>query len=421
MPDSDNKPQIIRKSNELIEARYKLSLAEQRLVLFLISEISPSDEDFKDYEIQVSELAKMFGLESDNSLYEKVQKAAESLMGQKIRLRDNKITEITTWFSYVMYEKGVGVVKLRFDKALKPYLLQLKSHFTQYKLPHAIDFKSQYSIRLYELLKMEAFKAIDGRFERTLEIAELRLILGIDKNDYPLFADFKKRAIEPAISEISNKTDLDILGIKYGKTGRKITKVTFAVTIRQGNELLLRQENLKIEFIEPKAKPSENHAIIDSLLNLGFSLEAAKTCKAKHGIKKIERNIAYTLKKEKEKVVKDVPAYLKIAIAEDWGGAWEVGQAQKEENLKQSQLKERQAKEEQIRKAEEQQKINDAIIDDFFLLPDEQRNTFIVKFLGTIGGIMHKNQIDKFVKLGGNVVRDDKIFRALFLHYLKNR
>jgi hypothetical protein len=43
MPFSENKNQVIRKSNELIEARYKLSLAEQRVVLLLASEISPND------------------------------------------------------------------------------------------------------------------------------------------------------------------------------------------------------------------------------------------------------------------------------------------------------------------------------------------------------------------------------------------
>jgi plasmid replication initiation protein len=227
----DNLP-IIRKSNDLIDARYKLSIAEQRLILLLLSEISPSDKDFKDYEIRAADLAEMFNLELDGYLYEQLQNAATSLVGQRIILREHKTVEVMAWFSYIRYEEGAGVVKLRFDKSLKPYLLQLKSHFTQYHLNHAVDFKSQYSIRLYELLKMDAFKAKNGQFERVFEIKELRLIFGIEKKEYSLFADFKRWVIAPAMVDVSNKTDLNIIDAKYGKTGRKITSVTFVVKIR---------------------------------------------------------------------------------------------------------------------------------------------------------------------------------------------
>ena len=50
---------IVVKSNDLIEARYKLSLNEQRLVIFLISIIQPEDDDFRDYELRISEFAVM--------------------------------------------------------------------------------------------------------------------------------------------------------------------------------------------------------------------------------------------------------------------------------------------------------------------------------------------------------------------------
>ena len=65
--------QIIRKSNQLVEARYRLSLNEQRLVHTLLATISPQDEDFKDYIIKIDDLAKMFDLEKSNSTYERIQ------------------------------------------------------------------------------------------------------------------------------------------------------------------------------------------------------------------------------------------------------------------------------------------------------------------------------------------------------------
>jgi plasmid replication initiation protein len=382
MPFSE-KPQIIRKSNELIEARYKLSIAEQRLVILLASEITPDDEDFKDYEIRVSDFAKMFELEASNSLYEKVQNAAESLVGKTIRLRDNKVTEVTTWLSYIRYEDGVGVVKLRFDKSLKPYLLQLKGHYTQYQLHHVVNFKSQYSMRLYELLKMDAFKVKNGQFEKTIEVTELRLMLGVDKKDYSLFSGLRQFVIQPATSEISDKTDLFINDVRYGKTGRKVTNITFVVGVRSERETKLRQANLRIEDIEPE-NTSENHPIIDKLVSVGFSLEIAKKFKNKYGVKKLERTLTYTLAKKQAGLVKDVPAYLNIAIENDYGGAWDIENQKKVEVKKEKDKAEKEAKEKSEMEALESKKRYEMILQSFYNLPDNQQDEAKQNFLDSI-------------------------------------
>jgi hypothetical protein len=82
--------------------------------------------------------------------------------------------------------------------------------------------------------------------------------------------------------------------VRYGKTGRKITNVTFLVEV-----LSKDQTNSLIEDIKQE-KENDNHPVIDSLVSLGFSPEIAKKYKNKHGVKKIERNIAYTLAKKQE-------------------------------------------------------------------------------------------------------------------------
>jgi plasmid replication initiation protein len=391
MPFSTSKNQIIRKSNELIEARYKLNVAEQRLVLLLASEISPEDEDFKDYEIRVADFAKMFGLQTDKSLYEKVQNSADSLISRTLQLStDINTSRKTAWLSYVEYVKGSGIVKLRFDKSLKPYFLQLKGYYTQYQLNHVMNFKSQYSMRLYELLKMEAFKVNKyGQFEKYFELQEYRDLLGIEKKAYPVFADFRKYVIQPVVSEVSDKTDLIINDVKYGKTGRKFTNITFSVGVRSEQDTKLRQANLRLEDIKPE-KESENHTIIDKLVSLGFPLEAAKKCKNKHPIGLIERNIAYTLAKK----VDNIPAYLNNAIENDYaGGAWEAENKKKEE-AKQEQIKlekERIAKEAKAEKERlEKKAMYQKAFDTFLELPIEKQEELKSDFLKNADDITAK-------------------------------
>lgn len=327
----NEKKLVIRKSNELIEARYKLSVSEQRFILLLASEISPDDEDFKDYEISVNDFARMFELKINGSLYQDIERTALSLMKQTITFRNKTSTEAFSWLSYIRYVNGSGVVQLRFDKALKPYLLQLKNRYTQYQLNFAVKFKSQYSIRLYELLKMDSFKANNGKFERVFKISELREVLDIEAANYPVFADFRRDVLEPSINDISNKTDLTITAVDYRKTGRKITSATFVVITRtcpDDETKVMKDQNVKpetnrlIEASTPnkKSKKSDDCPVINALVAYGISPSVANTIKNTHDIEKINRNIAYAVAKNQAgEIKKNFAGYLNSAIEKDYG------------------------------------------------------------------------------------------------------
>ncbi|AVM73387.1 Initiator Replication protein [Magnetospirillum gryphiswaldense MSR-1] len=53
---------LVKRHNHLIEARYRLTLQEQRLLLWLFSEIKPEDTDFKRYRVRIADLAKLIGI-----------------------------------------------------------------------------------------------------------------------------------------------------------------------------------------------------------------------------------------------------------------------------------------------------------------------------------------------------------------------
>ena len=252
-----------------------------------------------------------------------------------------------SWLSSAKYQRGSGYIELAFDPNLKPYLLQLKTHFTQYKLDKVLHFKSIYSIRLYELLKKEVFKANkNGQFTVYFEYEDLREKFGIGKKEYLLFGHFKAKTIEPATREITDKTDLIIADVIYGKTGRKITNITFSVGMRTEQETKLRQANLRIEDIQIEKSETGNHPIVDKMVSLGFPLATAKKFKNKYAIGLIERNIAYTLAKKTE----NIPAYLNMAIENDYaGGAWEAENAKKAEFKKQAEEKERAKQEKELK------------------------------------------------------------------------
>ena len=59
---STKRGMVVRR-NELILGRHRLTLQEMRLLLWLISEIKPGDEDFKRYRISVGEFSAVVGIE----------------------------------------------------------------------------------------------------------------------------------------------------------------------------------------------------------------------------------------------------------------------------------------------------------------------------------------------------------------------
>ena len=160
---------LVTKHNKLIQARYALSLQEKRLILWLVSAIRPGDTDFHSYRVSVRTLAELLGLEKNKNIYAQVAAVTRRLMRRVIEIEtlDEQHLLQIHWLSSAEYHRGQGSVELCFDPKLKPYLLHLKDQFTSIALHYAIQLKSLYAIRLYELLKQ--YQRLK---QRTLAVAE---------------------------------------------------------------------------------------------------------------------------------------------------------------------------------------------------------------------------------------------------------
>jgi hypothetical protein len=59
MENRKNRQAVVLKHNTLINARYTLSLQEQRVILWLASQVQPGDTDFKEYRLPIGEFARI--------------------------------------------------------------------------------------------------------------------------------------------------------------------------------------------------------------------------------------------------------------------------------------------------------------------------------------------------------------------------
>jgi len=210
-----------RQSHIIINARYALTRAEIDLVLMLITAIRKEDEDFKDYEFTIKDLNRKSGKVWNS---EQLQDNVKSLMSKPIELpTDNqkKRWAVVNWFSYFEYENGI--IRCRFDKRLKPYLLEIKNRFVISDIRHMLPMKSSYSKRMYLLLKEYAKIG-----ERTWKVEELHDILKVPKSLRERYDNFKRQVLKKAEADINKFTDLEVK-FKERKLGRKVSEITYEI------------------------------------------------------------------------------------------------------------------------------------------------------------------------------------------------
>lgn len=213
---------LVVKSNRLVVARQRLSVQEQRIILLLISKIRPEDVNFLWYKFQILDLAKFLGLEKSKRIYIDVRKAVRKLMKRLVTI-DRKGENIDLhWIESAAYGEK-GYVKIRTNQDLKPYLLNLKAHFTKYYIGYVIHLRSTYSIRIYELLKR-----FENLGEVFFELDRLKHTLGVNDDEYTLYGNFKNKVILVAQKELHEKTDVTFT-FEETKEGKRVTGLRFII------------------------------------------------------------------------------------------------------------------------------------------------------------------------------------------------
>lgn len=289
---------IVKKANTLIEASYKLSTVEQKIIMFLASTIKPEDEEFKSYPIKIKEFQNFLGNSSCN--YDRIEKVILRLKEKNLKIiffneEGKKAILNVNWLSSTLYVDGSGVINLRFDPSLTPFFLQLKRSYTKYRLKNIVQLKSQFSIRLYELLKQ--YEKIG---QRSFSVAELRSTLGIAESQYRQYTDFRKRVLLVAQGELTEKTDVSFK-FEEIRSGHGVRQIRFLIESKPHAKTQLNEAELISVIpssIENKAVDSDLQKVI-ALLPLEFRGKESISkllCEylAKHGLDFVARNIEYS-------------------------------------------------------------------------------------------------------------------------------
>lgn len=215
----------IYKSDDMVQkGRHKLTIQEQRCVLYAISKIKPGNTAFDEYVFDIQLFYDACGIQSES--YTELKSILLGLKSKSwwVPLKNDPSTEsAVSWFSTVRTNKKTGKVTIKFHEDMMPYLLEVTApgkFYTNYYLRFVLPMNCQYAPRLYELLK--SYQKNNRKW--FFQIDELKQKLGCEH--YENFKDFRKRVLEPAVEEINKYTDINVKPIIH-REGRKVTKIEF--------------------------------------------------------------------------------------------------------------------------------------------------------------------------------------------------
>lgn len=221
---------MVIKHNALVNASYRLSLAEQRLVLLSIVEarrvganITPMDR----LTVSADIYARAFNITRQAS-YMALKEACENLFNREygyIEILNKGVRVVRSrWVSEIAYNEQQATVDLIFAPSIVPYITNLEQQFTSYDLEQVAELNSKYSVRLYEIII--AWKG-NGKTNQ-ISIEKLRERLGVADDEYQKMELFKRRILDKSLLEINQKTNIT-LSYEQHKQGRKIIGFTFTI------------------------------------------------------------------------------------------------------------------------------------------------------------------------------------------------
>lgn len=212
-----------------------MSLHEKRLLVSAIAQLDPTSKAWREGKAEATvtagEWAELFGLDR-KSAYRRLRKASSDLFERKVQLRgDHRNGKRIRWIQAEEYSETEGRVTIVFSSEVLYYLTSLFDEFTKYDLLGVAGLKSTHSIRLYELASQ--FKGTGWRY---IALDDLRGMFCLE-GAYQDWRDLKKRVIDRACREITEKSDLNV-EYEVVKRGRSVHAIRLRIEEKQQLELL---------------------------------------------------------------------------------------------------------------------------------------------------------------------------------------
>jgi plasmid replication initiation protein len=215
----------ITKSNNLLDASYRLNANAQKLVLSCVAKLNPQGKPESEISITASEYAEIMGVPLSDDVYRDLYRGADALFDAYISISEGDTTKRYRWVQEDAIKRtGEGTVTLVWSNHILRHLYDLNRDFKTYNIKHIAHLDTGHAIRLYELLIK-----FDKTGWREMSIEDLKTSMGI-ADKYPEYKELNRRVITPAVKQLNINSNITVT-FKTKKKGRKIVGLRFEFKI----------------------------------------------------------------------------------------------------------------------------------------------------------------------------------------------
>ena len=256
----DLKDQKVVQSNDLVTSMAKMDKVPLKIFELAVSCID-TDNLPRDHTVYLSKsTVYSFFQVTDNDKHTRFKSALTTLHQQSIfEVREENEQgkwkyKIISPISSSEWNDYSDTLKIKFTDDIMPYLIELKTNFTQYLITDIMELNSKYSIIFYKWFSMnynqyDTYKGTGSRNEEQLErlknpyisMPELRRMTNTLK-EYNRVDNFEARVLKPAKEEINEHTHFTMTYEKI-KKGRSVVGIKFYIDKKQPRAALPYKES----------------------------------------------------------------------------------------------------------------------------------------------------------------------------------
>jgi len=225
-----DKNHLVTKRNVLNEIRANsMTLQELRFFSIYLSKIFKDKPETRVVRFAIDDFKAIMELGRIDIKYMKT--VTDSLLGKVVNVPNEKTGgyEGFQLFKKCKVDKddtGNWFIQIDAHDDALPLMFDYKTAYFSYKVDNVLRMKSPNQLRMYELLKQ--YEKIGWR---SFSIIELKEFLGIEKDKYPRFGDFKIHVLNVCQNALEEYTDIKFTYEPYGKRGKsgKILNLKFSI------------------------------------------------------------------------------------------------------------------------------------------------------------------------------------------------
>lgn len=316
----DNKVELLMQGRQLVHTSYEVTAIQNRIFYYCLLNAQKESNGSLCCDIELDKLQRLIPNTNQRTLVN-VKKALNVLSNTslefEVREEDDDIECDYKLIAGSEYSRNKRRFKIFFMERLYKHIINY-TVYAPLNLDILTKFKSFYSQRLYELLRL--WSRCGEVVIKEFRVDQLRFVLGTD-DKYPNYKNFKQRALAQAIKEINDVGNMKV-SIEEVKKSRRVEAIRFSIldhetktyfknrqadiagTVeKKDNITLVEKTDAVKDFYVPNKKLFTSKTLADFIND--FSSYDFKESKNK---KALQESILAALEKDNEEKIK-VKAY----------------------------------------------------------------------------------------------------------------